>query len=343
MHPVESQTRRIQLSGGSTYTVSLPKAWMDGMGAGAGDQVTLVRGQDSSMTMFAASEPARRPGATIGISRADTAESVKRKMIAAYLGGYSAIRVVSKGGRIRPDYARQLKALVKTSMVGTEVVESSSESIGVQVLARLPELSFEAALGRMHTMAASMHREAMDALLSADAAGSEEVARMDDEVDRFGLYMRRNLSASVGDAAVLREMGLRQAADCLGYRAVITRIERVADHAVTIAKRTKFLDGRIGAGLAGRMESLSGGALEVFDGAFEALRGSDYVAAEAVAAEASRVVEEEKSVMSGVRDSDRNAGVARFVLEDIRRVAEYSEDIAEVAIDQNIDSVIGVG
>ena len=343
MHPVESQTRRIQLSGGSTYTVSLPKAWMDGMGAGAGDQVTLVRGQDSSMTMFAASEPARRPGATIEISRADTAESVKRKMIAAYLGGYSTIRVVSKGGRIRPDYARQLKALVKTSMVGTEVVESSSESIGVQVLARLPELSFEAALGRMHTMSASMHREAMDALLSADAACSEEVARMDDEVDRFGLYMRRNLSASVGDAAVLREMGLRQAADCLGYRAVITRIERVADHAVTIAKRTKFLDGRIGAGLAGRMESLSGGALGVFDGAFEALRGSDYGAAEAVAAEAARVVEEEKAVMSGVRDSDRNAGVARFVLEDIRRVAEYSEDIAEVAIDQNIDSVIGVG
>ena len=343
MHRVESQTRRIQLSGGSTYTVSLPKAWMDGMGAGAGDQVTLVRGQDSSMTMFAASEPARRPGATIAISRSDTAESVKRKMIAAYLGGYSSIRVVSRGGRIRPDYARELKALVKTSMVGTEVVESSSESIAVQVLARLPELSFEAALGRMHTMAASMHREAMEALLAADAAGSEEVARMDDEVDRFGLYMRRNLSASVGDANVLREMGLRQASDCLGYRAVITRIERVADHAVAIAKRTKFLDGRIGQGLAGGMENLSGGALKVFGGAFGALVRRDYGAAEAVAAEAARVVEEEKSLMSGVRDSDRNAGVARFVLEDIRRVAEYSEDIAEVAIDQNIDSVIGVG
>lgn len=341
--PKESQTRRIQLSGGSTYTVSLPKAWMEQMGAGAGDRVTLVRGPDSSMTLFASSEPPRRPSATISIGRSDTEESVKRKMIAAYLGGYSSIRVVSKGGRIRPAQARSVKDLVKTSMVGTEVVESSSESIGVQVLAKLPELSFEAALGRMHTMAASMHREAMEALLAADSEHSEEVARMDDEVDRFGLYMRRNLSASVGDATVLHQMGLGSAADCLGYRAVITRIERVADHAVTIAKRTRFVEGRIGARLAGRMGSLSEGALRVFEGAFGALGRRDYRAAEAVAAEAALVVEEEKSLMSGVRDSDRNAGVARFVLEDIRRVAEYSEDIAEVAIDQNIDSVIRVG
>lgn len=339
----ESQTRRIQLSGGSTYTVSLPKAWMEGMGAGAGDRVTLVRGPGSAMTLFAAAEPAGRPGATITVGRSDTEESVKRKMIAAYLGGYSAIRVVAKGSRIRPAHARAVKELVRSSMVGTEVVESSSESIGVQVLARLPELSFGAALGRMHTMAASMQREAVEALLGADEAHAEEVARMDDEVDRFGLYMRRNLAASVGDSAVLHEMGLGRASDCLGYRAVITRIERVADHAVTVAKRTRFLDGRIGPGLAGRMEKLSEGALRVFAGAFEALERRDYRAAESVAAEAARVVEDEKSLMAGVRDSDRNAGVARFVLEDVRRVAEYSEDIAEVAIDHNIDSVISVG
>lgn len=338
----ESQTRRIQLSGGATYVVSLPKQWMDGMGAGAGDQVTLVRGPGRAVTLLAPAGHAGRPGATITVGRADTEESVRRKVVSAYLGGYSFIRVVAKGSRIRPSYARAVKALVRTSMVGTEIVESSSESIAVQVIARLPELSFDAALARMHAMASSMHREAIESLLDADAARSGEVARMDDDVDRFGLYMRRNLAASVADPAVLREMGLRRAADCLGYRAVITRIERVADHAVMIAKRTRFLDGRIEPRLAGRMAALSADALRVFGGAFEALRGRDYCAAESVAAEAARVVEDEKALMAGVRDSP-NAGVARFVLEDLRRVAECSEDIAEVAIDENIDSVISQG
>lgn len=339
----ESQTRRIQLSGGSTYVVSLPKEWMSEMGAGAGDRVTLVRGPGRAVTVLAPGAPPQRPAASILVGRADTQESVKRKVVAAYLGGYSSIRVSAKGSRIRPPYARAVKELVRASMVGTEVVESSSESILVQVLAKLPELPFGAALARMHAVASAMHAEAVEALLEADVSHGEEVARMDDEVDRFGLYARRSLAASVGDSAVLREMGIRRAADCLGYRAVVTRMERVADHAAMIAKRAKFLDGRIGPEQAGGVSSLSAGALRVFGGAFGALERGDYGAAESVAAEAARVVDSEKALMSGVRDSDRNAGVIRLVLEDLRRVAECSEDMAEVVIDGSIDSVVGAG
>lgn len=331
------------MSGGSTYVVSLPKDWVESMGAGAGDQVTLVRGPGRAVTVLPREAPAGRPAASITAGRTDTEESVKRKVIAAYLGGYSSIRVAALGARLKPSHARAVKNLVRTSMIGTEVVESSSESVSVQVLARLPELSFEAALVRMHSVASTMHREAVESFLEADVAHGEEVARMDDEVDRFGLYVRRNLVASVADAAVLREMGIGRAADCLGYRAVITRIERVADHAATIAKRAKFLDGRVEPRLAGRIASLSEEALRVFGDAFDALGRGDYSAAEAIAAEAGRAVEAEKALMAGVRDSARNAGVVRFVLEDLRRVAECSEDIAEVVIDGNIDSVVDPG
>lgn len=337
----ESQARRIQLSGGSTYVVSLPKEWVESMCVGAGDQVTLVRGPGRAVTVLPQEAPAGRPAASVAAGRTDTEESVKRKVIAAYLGGYSSIRVACAGARLKPSHARAVKDLVRTSMIGTEVVESSSESVLVQVLARLPELSFEAALSRMHAVASTMHREAVESFLEADVAHGEEVARMDDEVDRFGLYVRRNLAASVADAAVLREMGIKRAADCLGYRSVITRIERVADHAAMIAKRAKFLDGRVEPRLAGKIASLSEEALRAFGGAFGALERGDYGAAEAVAAEAGRAVDAEKALMAGVRDSARNAGVVRFVLEDLRRVAECSEDIAEAVIDGNVDSVVG--
>ena len=40
--------------------------------------------------------------------------------------------------------------------------------------------------------------------------------------------------------------------------------------------------------------------------------------------------------MSKVSKSDENSTIIRFVLEDIRRISEYSSDIAEVAIDENI-------
>ena len=44
--------------------------------------------------------------------------------------------------------------------------------------------------------------------------------------------------------------------------------------------------------------------------------------------------------MSKVKETEKNVSIIRFVLEDLRRIAEYSGDIAEVAIDENIHSVI---
>ena len=44
--------------------------------------------------------------------------------------------------------------------------------------------------------------------------------------------------------------------------------------------------------------------------------------------------------MSKIKDNEKNTTVVRFVLEDLRRIAEYSSDIAEVAIDENVHSVI---
>lgn len=348
--------RRLQISGGSTYTVSLPRGWVDAHGIGAGGRITVVENPDGSLGLFsgavdgtggaaggvyAGSRQGAGPAASIDAGREDTAESVKRKIIAAYLRGYKLIRVRARGGeRIRPEHARAVRGLVRTLMIGTEVVESSSRAIVIQVLARLPELSLETALGRMYAISVNMHREAVEALGKADVAHGEEIVAMDDEVDRFGLYVRRNLAVSIGSASILQDMGLRSASDCLGYGTVVSRIERVADHAVLIAKRVRFVDGAIDPVTMRRIAAASVRAIGVFESAVMALQRRDYEMAESVASRVRQVIQGEKAIMADVRDSSKNSGVIRFVLEDVRRTAEYAGDIAEVAIDGNIDSVI---
>ncbi len=336
-----SQTRRLQLSGGSTYIISLPKNWVKDLKINAGEHVTIIKNPDHSLTLFSEYRQDKdRSGATIIVSQKDTTESVTRKIIATYLGGYTTIQLKTKGVRIQSEHASAIRNLVRTKMIGTEVVESSSEAIIIQVLTRLPELSFETALKRMYLMAVNMHREAMEALSNTDVSHSEEIINMDDEVDRFSLYMRRNLVMSIEDAGILQDMGLKKASDSLGYRTVIGRIERIADRAVLIAKRIKFVDGEIEPRILKKIMAASEQSLQVFKNAITALECRDYEMAERVAGEVRDVVENEKNTMSKVRDSTRNSGVIRFILEDIRRTAEYSSDIAEVAIDENIRSII---
>ena len=338
----EKQTRRLQLSGGSTFIISLPKNWMEDFKIKVGDNITIIKNSNRSLTLFpGTNQPSEeKTHAEIITSQQDSSESIRRKIIATYLGGYKTIQIKSKGMRMQPEHAKVIRELVRTSMVGTEIVESSSESIMIQILTRLPELSFETALKRMHLMASNMHREAIESLSTGDTSHSEEVVRMDDEVDRFSLYMRRNLTLAVQNASILLDMGLQRPSDCLGYRAVIGRIERIADHASLIAKRVKFLDGNIDSKLMKKISKISDDSLLVFENSINALLKRDFQVAEKVAEDIKKVIENEKEFMSGIKESNKNSTVIRFVLEDIRRTAEYSSDIIEVAIDENIDNVI---
>ena len=332
----------MQLSGGSTYIISLPKNWIDELKIKVGENVTIVKNSNASLTLFPRerNNEMKKNTAVIPSSQKDSGDSIKRKIIAAYLAGYKTIKIKTKGMRIPSEHSKSVRELVRSTMIGTEIVESSSEVMVIQVLTRLPELSFETALKRMFLMANNMVRESIESLEEIDVSHAEEVRNMDDEVDRFGLYMRRNLVLAVGNENILQDMGLRKPSDCLGYRAIISRIERIADHAGLIAKRTKFVEGKIDAKIISKIKNLSEKSLQVFEESISAVQNNDFEKGEKVAEKVNDVIEQEKQIMSKIKESEKNATIIRFVLEDLRRIAEYSGDIAEVAIDENIQSII---
>ncbi|HSA77129.1 MAG TPA: phosphate uptake regulator PhoU, partial [Nitrosarchaeum sp.] len=66
----------------------------------------------------------------------------------------------------------------------------------------------------------------------------------------------------------------------------------------------------------------------------------DFQKGENVTESISQVINEEKEIMAKIKDAEKNSTVIKFVLEDLRRIVEYSGDIAEIAIDENIQSII---
>lgn len=334
------QTRKIQLSGGSTYIISLPKDWVDELKIKVGENVTIIKNSNQSLTLFPREQDKEQGIAVINSNQKDSGNSVKRKIIAAYLAGYKTIQIKTKGMKIPSEHSRSVRELVHSSMIGTEIVESSSDAITVQILTRLPELSFETALKRMYLMATNMIKESIEALEEADIAHADGIVNMDDEVDRFGLYMRRNLVLAVENQNILQDMGLKRPSDCLEYRTIVGKIERIGDHASLIAKRIKFIGEKIDPKIITKIKKLSEKSLEVFEESIAAVQNHDFQKGENVAEKVGKVIEEEKEIMSKIKEDEKNSTIIRFVLEDLRRIAEYSSDIAEVAIDENIHSII---
>ena len=332
------QTRRLQVTGGSTYIVSVPKDWIDELQLKKNSNVTLVKNHNESITLFQ-EEQNKKTHAIALIGKSDSKESIRRKIIAMYLSGYKTIEIKTKGMKIPSTHRGAIRDLVRTTLMGTEIIEASSEKIVLQVLTQLAQLSFDVALKRMYITATNMHQDAIKALKDLDSEHAEEVIKMDDEVDRFSLYLMRNLNLSLENVQVLLDSGLKKPSDCLGYRTVVKCVERIADHAGLIAKKIKYLDSPIDKKILKEIDQISKESLTVFENSITALSKRDYEMAEKVASSVTKVIEKEKKLMDSLK-LNGNTAIIKLILEDIRRTAEYSRDISEIVIDETVQSVI---
>ncbi len=332
------QIRRLQLTGGSTYIVSLPKTWIDELHLKKNSNITLIKNRNDSITLFQ-EEQSRKNNAIAIIGKNDSKESIRRKIIAIYLSGYKTIEIRTKGIEIPSAHKSAIRDLVRSTLMGTEIVESSAEKITLQILTQLAQLSFTVALKRMYTTAKNMHQESIEALNGLDLEHAEEIIKMDDEVDRFSLYLLRNLNLALENVQVLLDSGLEKPSDCLGYRTVVKCVERIADHAGLVAKKIKYLKSPIDKKILKEIEHISMESLVVFENSITALSKRDYLMAENVAASVSKVIEIEKKLMDSLKPGE-DTGIIKLILEDIRRTAEYSRDISEITIDETVQNVI---
>ena len=337
------EVRKVQFTGRSTYVLSLPKRWIEEMHLKAGDQVTLMRELDNSLSIvpIAAGPSESLSEVTAIVLPNESSSTLTRKVVSMYLAGYNIIHMKFKSGRINPALRDAIREVVRRSLVGTEMIADASDNITLQVLLSLPELSVNTAIRRMYLIASSMHKDAMSSLVELNHELAKEVIKSDDEVDRFSLYVLRNLVMATQNGRVLREMGLKNPSDCLSYRVAVKSIERVADHACGIADMAIKLKDRIPKDSLQKIEKMSHLALSVLGDSVEALLRRDYQLADKTVDTVESIRSLEGDALAAIeKDRVRDLASVKLALEDIRRTAEYASDIAEAAMNETIDEVI---
>ena len=347
---LNSDIRKIQFTGRSTYILSLPKKWIEEMKLKAGDHVSISRNSNNSLCITPEKEKRLNDvvnEVTTLVLIDEAPNTLKRKIVSIYLSGYNLINLKSKIGRIQPIQREAVREIVRRSLIGTEIIADSSDIITIQVLLTLPELSVNTAVRRMFLIASSMHRDVLIALKEKNFEIANGVIKSDDEVDRFSLYILRNLVMATNNERVLQEIGLKYPSDCLSYRVTVKSIERVADHATRIAIKCLEIDKDIPLSVIEKLEKLSNLALEVLTSSVEAFLRRDYNLADKIADKSENVLNYEREIMefldSVENKDDQNTGATiKLILEDIRRTVEHASDIAESAMNQTIGEIIKI-
>jgi phosphate uptake regulator len=325
------EIRKLQLTGGSSIAITLPKKWIERSGLRAGDPVGCVVRQDG--TLLVTPKPSRkRDPQTLQLELAgESPEHLFRRLVGAYLNGYDVIQLHSKAA-ISTEQRATVRKAVKRAM-GLEVVDESPHGITVQDFLDPTEFPLEKGLRRMAAITQAMHADAMAHLESPDRGSEPGMEDRDSEVDRLYWLINKQYHSLLRDARLAErlEMTSNQA---LNFLLVARLIERTADHAKRISDNAADLKGvTIEASLLKKLHKLDEDSITIFRDAITAFFKRDPKAANQAIDRADKIHSAKRSMVHEIMELKGPSAVAlAYILESVERTASYGSDIAEIAI-----------
>ena len=324
------ETRKVQVTGGSTFTVSLPKGWATDNEISAGSIVEFHSEED--LLLLSPRSDTDRVEGELDISGMDKDYELTRAVMTMYVSGFDVI--VLESSRISATQRRVIREATQ-GLVGLEVIEETSDRVVLQDLLDSSELSVHNAITRMRLVSLTILADAVEALVTNDAELAQDVKERDDDVDRLWYMVSRVFRTVLRNPTAANEIGFPRET-VFDYQSSARQLERIADHATKIADLSLEID-EVPATAAEPIEDLQERASEVPETAMDALLEEDPDRAVELAYEArSRirdVDDEVRAVDNEIREFDPQlAQVLGLVTDSLSRTADYGGNIAESAL-----------
>lgn len=334
------ETRKVQLSGGTTYTVSLPKSWAEEHGIDAGSVLHLHPDDDGTLLVEAVAEgaTARRTGELDVTQLGD--EAFREAVEAMYLVGADEVTLVDRSGDMRERESVVADAVLGLS--GFEVVETTERSVTVRSLIDAEQISIRKSLLRLKLVALAMHRDAKEAVVEGDADLADQVVSRDDEVDTLFALVSRHFRRSVEDLQEVTRLGETRS-DLFEYYYVARQLERVADHTVKTARLAGTRQRPLGEPFSDRFTGAADDARRVVEHATDVvLSDADASVAYGALSECDDLVAEIDALDRELYDHDEGAEAFTrgLLLDSVRRTAEYGRNVAEMAIQRSVRETV---
>jgi len=268
------ELRKVQRTGGGTFFVCLPKDWAARSGLDKSSVVALSETADGRLIVDAKYSVERAP--QVAVVR--PSPLLDREIMGKYLLGYDIIRVEAKDRMSSED--RERIKLASSRLIGLEIVEEDYSKIVMQCLLEPSAFPPDKILQREHTIASSMHRDAVMALVEGDGHLAKNVIARDVEVNRLYFLLVRILRTVIQNPGLSEKLGILPI-DCLDYRLTASLVEAIGDRSVQLADVAVELTGvKIAKDLAQLLLRLHKVAFDAHENALKAMFARDIALAE---------------------------------------------------------------
>lgn len=329
------ETRKVQLTGGTTLIVSLPKTWANKVNLTQGDEVSLMPQPDGSLSVRTKNLSEVHQSKVIHIENKD-GDNLIREIIGAYIAGYTSIEL--KATKIASKQRETVRKTVNM-LIGPEIIEETHDKIVLQDILNPAELSVKKSIKRMFMITRSMQENAIVALKDKDFDLAKDVADRDGEVDKLFLLVSKQFRMVMRDISIADKFDMTME-EHLDMRLASYPLERIGDHANKICNMVIQIDDRdIPMKILEEITEVNALSMKIVEDSIDALFKRNINLANTTFSRrnelAKKIVKLEEEAIKLRSDTAVPLGI---ILDSVDRVADYGCNIAEIAINTAVSS-----
>ena len=302
------EIRKIQVTGGSSFMVTLPKEWADSVGIKKNASVGLQPQTDGSLIIYPENSKTVQKQTTkiIDVTNVKDMTMFYRQLIGAYIAGHDTIEIRSDSC-IKTNVTSVASSFVQIA-IGLEILEEDDTHIIIKDLIDQNELKPIKSVERMKILVRNMLNDVLNALDKKEPKYLEDMVNRDREVDRLDWLIARQVNIHQKDITISKKQNV---------------------DIITIT----------GCGIVSRtLEAIGRNVVTLFSDSIATWISKDMVAANECIVRGEELASKSTSISKMSESlSGKGAIAARIIAESVKRIAEYSMDISEMAINTAMD------
>lgn len=332
------EIRKLQKIRGGSFTLTLPKQWVEKRKLTSGEQIAVSEEEDGSLRLYPLVATTEKP-LEVMLSLEDYPDltALEYCVETYYIQGSNQINIFCQ--KIIPaEQKRRLKQL-RMELPGVEVAEEASDKLNLQVLIDPTTFSLESLIEKTSSFSLHLQEDAIKSVLDWNFALAKEVLERSKEAQRHYRMTIRQVALSSMNRVIAEKVGVKNCRECITFALIARDLSRLVYHSSSIARHILSLDGKKKANpeILEAMAEMSKIAYEMQREAVQAFLERNVQLAIAVFGKMRFVREKEetllKKILEKIRDVDTAVALS-MIARDLRRIAGYAVAVADDAMNR---------
>jgi len=314
-------TRKVQVTGKSTYVITLPKKWALSANLEAGSHISIFYQEDGSLLMRPPDVKTSKKKKKLKFNK--ELEYIKRDLVGLYIvGDYQTIEIT--GDDMSSGARKEIKDLCHR-LVGMEIVESDKKKMIIKNFLDAEDFTIGKGLKRMSSLVYLMLDELASAFEENDKDMCSHIITRDDDLDRMFLLVSKQHVERLNLKKPSKHDKLNLV-ESFYYRLAANDIERIGDHISKISLHFSYTS--LPEKTLTILVELCRDCQSIFMDSTEALRESNSDLANDVLG---REEAFNKKLINAALISTEDS--IELIIDSFSRIRDYASNIAESAID----------